>query len=309
MRTRRLLLTVVGVIGLGLLGLVSLGRREREELRRQTVAVLKQKVGLEMELRRAAQAADARAAAKIATPTTSPAAETKAPSPVPRPILRSPSLVDLARDNPGLWNEFIGAKKAELAQRYGPLFQSLGLLPEQREQFKVIMSAETARSADITAAADAQQLQRDDPILVALRKQSVEQRQAELAVLLGARGHAEFNEFERTIQVRGLADGLAVQLAAVEPLSGQQADRLTRVFASSSAAFLRGGSATSADMDWASIDEQTRAILTPTQFAIWERGTAHNRYGGSRRDVELKKLYEQTVGATKSSDGGTAGGK
>ena len=304
MRHRHTFLIVAGALCLGLLGTAYRSRRERDELRLQQSAATARNASLQTELRRAVQAATARSAARVEPSAAPPAPESQAATPPPRPILRAPGLIDLARDNPGLWNEFVNSKKSEVSQRYGPLFQSLGLSTEQRARFKEIMAAGTTRSADIAAAADAQQLARTDPAVAALRDQSEKQTQTELVALLGERSYAELKEYDRTIPVRGLADGLAVQLAAVEPLSAKQADGLTRALATASAAFRKGGYATSADVDWASVDEEAKAILTPAQFAIWQQGTAHNLYGGSRQDVELRKLYEQTVKATKPAGGG-----
>lgn len=309
MHSRRILLIFAGVVCLALLFLVYCTWKEREELQLQQIVAWKRKAVLQSELRRFAQAAAARVETHPESPVVPPPSPSKIETPAPRPVLRTPSLADVARDNPGLWNEFISSKKAELAQIYGPLFQSLSLSTEQREQFKVIMAAGTARSTDIAAAVDAKQLSRDDPIIAKLYQQSADQTQSELASLLGETGLIQFKEYQRTIQVRGFADGLAIQLAAVEPLSGLQGDRLTSALASTSAGFLRGGLATSADMNWSSADEQARSILTPTQFAIWEQGTAHNPYGGSRKDVELKKFYDQAVkaNAMKPADGGMTG--
>lgn len=298
MRTHRIVLLGAGLAALGLVSVAVVSVRMRSELLLEQEAVAARRAVLKADLRREAEAKAKRNASAATAPTGTYPAETAAPT--SRPVLRAPSIVDLARESPGLWNEWVEAKRAELSQRYGPLFESLGLTPAQRARFKDIMAGDTARYADIAAAADEVMVPRDDPAIATLEKQSIQQTQTELAALLGERGVAEYEEYKRTIAVRGLADGLAVQLAGIAPVTATQAERLTRVLAESSAGYRKGGNATMADVDWRVVDEEARAILTGVQFEIWREGTAHNVYGGSRQEVEFKKLYEQTFAASKT---------
>jgi hypothetical protein len=304
MRSHRIYLLFAGAFCLGLLIVALFTRREREELRHRQNLTMARKATLQTELIRAQAAASRSVSGEKPPPSATSVDTSTSDTPARRPILRAPGLVDLARDNPGLWNEWIEAKKAEFAQRYGPLLQRLRLSPEQRARFKEIMAAATARSVDIAAAMDAQLLSRNDPTIVALTKQSEMQTDTDLTALLGPPGLAVFKEYQRTIQVRGLMDGLAVQLAGIEPLSAQQADRLAEVMAFASPAFRSGGQAVTADVDWPSVDEHAKSILSPAQFEIWRQGTAHNPYGGSRQEVEFTKLYDQTVKAMKATGRG-----
>ena len=50
--------------------------------------------------------------------------------------------------------------------------------------------------------------------------------------------------------------------------------------------------------DWASVDEQARGILTSHQYALWQLGVAHNKFGGSRKDQELQAIYRRVMEKT-----------
>ena len=158
-----------------------------------------------------------------------------------------------------------------------------------------ILAADIARGSDIGAAADAQGLSHTDPAIVALREQSDQQRTRELAELLGPAGFAAYERFQRAIPVRGFVDGLAEQLAWTAPLSGRQADELEQALADSSEAYRSGKAADPKTVEWERVDRAAERILSPGQLAVWQQGTAHNRFGGSRRDQELETVYRRAV--------------
>jgi hypothetical protein len=234
---------------------------------------------------------------------------TKPPAPLPPsskpdtpPAARRkpPGLMDLGRQNPQLLNYFIEAKKSDVARIYGPFWQKLNLSSEDQARFKEIITAAVARSVDIAAAADDLEVPRTNTTVDATHKASLKQRQDELAALLGAPKYRELVEYERTIAVRGFVHGFAAQLGGQAPLNTHQAEQLTQALALASASYHSGKRAMPAEIDWAVVDQQARMILTPAQFALWSQGVAHNPSGGSRRDLELTKIYEQAVRNTKA---------
>jgi hypothetical protein len=302
-RAPHIIVIVASALTIGLLIVaVSANRAGREAGAKLADAAIRQG-RLRADLQRAKQTAVAPAAAAAATslPAAATKSDAKAEPPLP-PRTRPPGLMDFARDNPQLWNEFIRSKRAELGRLYLPVLRRLNLRPEQRERFKDILAAEIGRGADIGAAADAKGLAFNDPAIAALRKESEQQRNRELAGLFGS-GFPEFESYERALQVRGYVDGLATQLAAAEPLTPSQADLLERALAESNEAYRNGKSADPSQMDWAGADRRAQEILTPAQFAIWQRGTAHNPLGGSRRNQELQAVYERAVKRMKEADG------
>lgn len=284
----------------------------RRELQRRLNHAAGQEVKLRADLSRAQHAAEASGSTAVAEmpktaagtlPAAKPAAASAAAFP---PRIRPPSLMDFARENPQLWNDFVQSKRAELGRLYLPLLLRLDLTPGQRERFKDILAAEIARGADIGAAADAQNLAFNDPAIAALREQSERQRQRELGELLGPAGLRAYEDFERALPVRGYVDGLATQLAATMPLTAAQADQLERALADANEAYRQGKRADPKELNWPEADQWIRGILHPDQFAIWQLGTAHNRHGGSRRDQELDRVYREAVKRMKDAQPGAA---
>lgn len=218
------------------------------------------------------------------------------------PRTRPPGLLDFARNDPRLWNDFIQSKRAELGRLHAPFFQRLNLTATQQERFKDILAADIARGSDIGAAADAQGLSQSDPAIQALRENAEKQRKAELAELLGPVGFRELDAFERALPVRGFVDGLAIQLALSAPVSEQQANQLERVLAETNEAYRAGKPADPRVVDWDAVDARAREILSPEQFAVWKRGLAHNMFGGSRQSQELQKVYERALRRATKAD-------
>ena len=208
---------------------------------------------------------------------------------------RAPGLMDLARDNPQLWNEFVQAKRIEMGRFYLPVLQRLQLTPAQRERVKDILADELARSADINTAGSVQGLPFEDPVLVKLRAESSAQRTRELTDVLGPTGVKEFEDFERATPMRGAVDGFAVQVARFAPLTSQQADQLERALAQANAAYRKGEHGLTAALDWDEADRSAQTILTPQQFAVWKLGVAHNSFGGARIEQELHRVYDRAI--------------
>jgi hypothetical protein len=301
-RVRIRIVVTLAVVTVALVVVAWFALRSRNELEMRLSAASAQRAKLQTDLERARGAADTatKAASLAAKPVAPPPVEMPKPAAFPART-RAPGLLDLARDNPQLWNEFIASKRAELGQLYLPLAQRLHLTAEQREKLKDVFAADIARGSDIGAAAHAQGVSHDDPAIRALREQSAAQRRADLEALLGPTGYREFDRYDRAIPVRGYVDGLAVELAATAPLSSQQADLLERALAETNEAYRNGKQADPGEVDWEAVDRRAREILTPQQFAVWQQGFAHNMFGGSRHDQELKKVYLKVVERAKDS--------
>jgi hypothetical protein len=303
MRAPRLIIIVSSGVALALVVISLLGMRTRRETEEQLAEAIRRGEQMRTELARrersAAPTPTATAAVTTPKPVAPPASPT-APESFPARI-RPPGLMDFARNNPQLWNEFIESKRVELGRLHLPLLQRLGCSEEQQRRFKDIMAASIARGADIGAAADAQGLPYSDPAITALRKKSEEQQRAELLDLFGPAGFQQFDAFERALPVRGFVDGLAVQVAAIAPLSAAQADSLERALAEANEPYRKGGRADPQAVDWEKADARAKEILTPMQFAAWQLGIAHNMSGGSRRDQELKTIYDRTVQRMKAT--------
>jgi hypothetical protein len=214
----------------------------------------------------------------------------KSASPAPRKP--PPGLLDLARENPQLPDLFVANQRAEMQQRYGVLFQNLQLTPAQQEKFKDAMADHVTRGGDIGAAAKEKGLNFDDPVIKQLHEESQKQLESELKSLLGEQAFLAYQQFEFSVPVRGFVDGLAVQLATVEPLTADQAAQLAQALVDASPEFRRGERSDPKTVDWRMVDRAAQRFLSPLQFASWQLGVAHNRTGGSRTDQELTRVYE-----------------
>lgn len=304
LRAAHVILAAASIVTIGLLLVAWNTHRSMAAVQSKLADATGRQSKLLAEVQRARRLAfDAAAAATVAP---APAAGVNQPastaSPLP-PRMRPPGLLDFARENPQVWNEFIQSKRAEIGRLYLPVLHRLNFPRQQQERFKDIMTAEVARGTDIGAAADAQGLTFTDPAISALREQSEKQRKNELLQLLGPAGYREFEAYERALPVRGFVDGLATQLATTTPLTPLQADQLERALAESNEAYRKGNRADPSQMDWSSADRRVREILTPAQFAVWQLGTAHNPQGGSRQAQELQAVYDRAVQRMKEAEG------
>jgi hypothetical protein len=305
MRATRIVAIAAGMLAVGLIVIAFMVSRARTRVEAQVADATERHAKLRSELRRWQQAS-AEARPKVSTeaaPAPAPVKAATNPEPPLPPRTRPPGLMDFARDNPQLWNDFIQSKRVELGRRYLPLLQRLNLSSSQQERFKNIVAADVARGSDIGAAATAQGLEHTDPAIVTLREESERLRKRELAELFGPAGFREFEAYERALSVRGFVDGLATQLAGTAPLSAPQADQLERALAEASESYRNGKHADPQTLDWDRVDRRAREILTPEQFAAWQLGVAHNMSGGSRRAQELQAVYQRAVKRMKETAG------
>lgn len=296
-----LILTFGSVVAAGLLGWAWREARARDALRQAIAAESATQQRLRAEL---GAAQERRVVQTPKTAEAAPATVAAAPAQPPPRRARPLGLAEVARDNPQLWNELLGLKRVEYKGYYASYFRRSGLTAEQRERVLEILAEGLTRGVDIGAAAKAKDISFEDPLIEKLQREAQRQTDAELAEYLGPARYAELERFQRTEQVRGFVDGLAVQLAEVAPLTAQQADRLADVIAAASPEFRDGKRAQSNTLEWVEIDRQAKEFLTPQQYSVWQRGSAHNPIGGSRRNLELEAAYERAIAKVKAQGGG-----
>ena len=149
----------------------------------------------------------------------------------------------LARD-PKLQALCLAAERAGLAQKFGPLWSSLGLSADQIARFSEIAMEGAGLMLDITSSAQAQGLDESDPAVAGLRRQAEDQQAAAQIDLLGEPGYQQLKECERQAPMRSFVDALAGGLAIIgDPLSGPQASQLARVMAGANPSYAAGGTA------------------------------------------------------------------
>lgn len=294
-----LVLAFGGIIAAGLLGWAWRDAAASEAIREAiaTETVVQQRLRRELS---AAQKLRAEHAAAIPAASATVQAAVQSGPDRPRPV----EISEAARENPQMWNDMLNLKRVEYRGYYAAYFRRSNVTAEQRERILEILAQGLTRSVDIGAAAKAQDLSFDDPLIQKLHKDAERQTDAEMAEYLGPSHYAELERFQRTEQIRGFVDGLAVQVAAFAPLTAQQADRLEEAIAAASPEFREGKRAQAKTLEWEQIDRQAKEILTPQQYAMWARGSAHNPKSGSRRDLELEAAYDRAIAKAKAQGGG-----
>lgn len=297
-RARRMILLTAAALCVGGLGLVFRIHLATAELEARRSAAREHAVRLAARLHVAKQttvSAPPPSAVRVA-PSSKPAGE------APKPAKAPPGLMDIAGDNPRVLNLWIASRRSLIQRQYGLLMQSLQLAPAQRERFKDIMAAEVARGTDIAVAAQAKGLARDDPLIKSLYADSRTQTESGLRDLLGQTGFRAYQEFERSLPVRGFVDGFAMQVASTEPLTLRQTEQLAAALIAANSSFQKGERADPATVDWAAVDAAAQQFLSPAQYAAWKLGTAHNEFGGSRLYRELDQELEKAYRAARASD-------
>ena len=93
-----------------------------------------------------------------------------------------------------------------------------------------------------------------------------------------------------------MSEGL---LTALLFKSRPPADELVQAMASASPTYVQGGAVNALDIDWGAVDAAAARVLNPSQLAMWNQRTAHNRSGISIAELKLHKAIEDSVGPRK----------
>jgi len=125
------------------------------------------------------------------------------------PDARQVNPMEALLKDPKLQNYFFASQRASLAKNYGPFFQRLGLTPAQITKFEDILMEREEQKMDLQAVAESQGLRADSATLTTLRKQSEEKILTEQAALLGPAGVNQWQQYERTVEVRALVGKFA----------------------------------------------------------------------------------------------------
>ena len=209
--------------------------------------------------------------------TTGPVAKAPAPAARPNPM-------ELIMQDPKLQNAFFASQRATLATRYGPLFRQLGLAPAQIAKFEDIMIKREENNMDLMAAAQAQHLSPGSAAFMTLQQQSEDEMAAAQAALLGPADHAQWQDYERSVGVRGVVQNFAgaAVLEAI-PLSAEQAEQLTQILAGTSSRYGNGGKADYNDIDWSTADRRLAGVLSEEQLKLFQQieplGGGPSRFG------------------------------
>jgi hypothetical protein len=189
-------------------------------------------------------------------------AAAKPPGPLP-----PDEAVALARD-PKLLALFVRSFRATLYERYGLIYQSLKLPPEQIEKLTDVFARQQQERFEIRAAARAQGLPDTDPEIMAMQQQVVDKANAEKLAVLGEDGTKQFDQLYQAITFAPMLSDMSSFVAlSSTPLTTQQSADLLQILGNASAHDKTSGQAQPATLDWTAALQQAQGILSPPQLA------------------------------------------
>jgi hypothetical protein len=205
----------------------------------------------------------------------------------------------IAKD-PKLQVLYLASKRASIAASHGPLFRKLGLSPRQIEQLAEVMTKAEEQQQDVAAIQHDQKLPPDDPSLVTLRRQARDELLAAETDILGAEGVEKLQGYARMLPGRAVVDRFAGAAALANvPLTTLQADRLAQAIAEKSPAYQSGSTVDVVQVNWAELDAQSVAFLTPAQQALF-RSIEPLGGGVSRWNARFSQAMQQALAKTRA---------
>lgn len=129
-------------------------------------------------------------------------------------------------------------QKAAVEARYGALFRTLNLTPEQTDKLKGLLADRSNTRMDVMSAAQEQGIDsRSNPEEVRkLFTAAQNELNNSIKAVVGENGFAQLQNYEQTLPQRGLVNDLQQRLSFSDtPLSASQADSLVQILASNAA--------------------------------------------------------------------------
>jgi hypothetical protein len=172
----------------------------------------------------------------------------------------APSIPTLVEADPKLMDLYLKSFRANLAVRFGWVYEKIGLTPEQINKVKDLSTAHEQENMDLRAAAEAQGLTMSDPGIVKLHQQTNQQFQAAVNDAIGAAANAQFGQYTAIPDgmvsvVTDLATANALDPA---PMTYAQAGQLMPIFEAARVAAQGNGGT----MDWDKIANQAAGFIT-----------------------------------------------
>jgi hypothetical protein len=192
------------------------------------------------------------------------------------PIAAGEAFVAAHPGAPGLVTDY---HRQRTLDRYGLLFQRLGLSQTQIDQFQQLVARgpdsglgwQTAEQAPIA---------RFNVGAVGLSNRELEDQ---IHGLLGDSGYQQYQEFNRLAPAREFVTGLAgLTISTAAPMTSAQADELTQVLAQNSPAYRDGKRVNSDSIDWDAVLSAAGKFLSPQQLA-------------SLGNLRLQTLYQKSL--------------
>ena len=205
--------------------------------------------------------------------------------------------------DPKAQNENLAIVRAQLHDRFAPLYRELHLTAQQIAAFEDNEAIYHAKQSDLTAALLDQRIAMQDPVAQKLFGKLGEEENAAQKLVLGDSGYTAFQEFERTAQVRDLVsrfDGAVTVMGA--PLNSNQAEQLVGAIAAADTEYAKGGSA-GRNIDWDRALTAAAPLLSPAQLDVMQNSEPP---GGGRFWSALNTAISNGAEADRKSGAGEA---
>ena len=288
---------VVGLVGL-LLGLmVGLGWELRNWRKTQSAraVLVEQRARLQEQLNREERTlAELRAGAANEGQPAAPAIPDAASAVAETSSTAHPSSYQEWLEDPKVQVLYLASRRADLAQSYGPFFQTAGLSSEQIEKLSDLLIKHLADVEDVGAVREARGASFDDPEIKALSERALAEFRAGKLALLGFEGVRRLEDYERAVPVWTYV-GKVAGAAALEniPLDRQQAKELAGMMADASASYRRGGQAQLSEVDWKAVQSRASAVLSSEQMKLLQ-GEQQGR-GSSPSNARFSKTVIHAI--------------
>jgi hypothetical protein len=309
-------LALTAAVGIAAIAVARNYARQTREIRVSLATLQRRSAGAEKQLRDAqvrialAEAAQAEAETRVTaggSPETEPApAESQAASrkfdrssreAVMQEIAR---VIELTRNDPAVINAELEAHRPMLAWRYADFFRQHGIDGETREKFLETALRSMGDERDLFGAATSLGIRFDDPAVEALHRRMDESYLGTQRDLVGEPLMPALNIYEEQLALRNIAAGVAgMAVLADAPMSEGQVRQLGDLIVQHVAGSIERRGAAQLEIDWAGIDESSRAILNERQHALFTSAEGL----GARFILRLNQEIHRAVSAAPEGAG------
>jgi hypothetical protein len=211
-------------------------------------------------------------------------------------------LLEATRDNPVVENAELESRRFDLKWMNEPLFRRLGLEPAAKDRFVDNLVRRVAEQRSLLSAARTLGVDDYDPVVERLNAASEASYLAAQRELLGEAGVREMQAYDRAGHARSIAHAFSgMATVANEPLSRQQVEQLIQIIDAATNVPFSLMFPRMIDVDWAVVETQADAILTPAQVRLFKNAEGPGMGRGGT--LALLKL-NQAINAANLADTG-----
>jgi hypothetical protein len=178
---------------------------------------------------------------------------------------RPASIPSLLAADPKLFDLYLAAFKAGLAQRFRAQYQAFGLTSDQIQKFEDLAAKNEEERMELQASAEAQGLPMSDPGISAMRQQDVAEFRSGMVQALGTTASQGMSGYFTTQNGEATINGIDFYAVANSaPLSTSQANQLGQLISSQ---IPQGANANDPrSVNWGAVASQAGSFLNPGQL-------------------------------------------